>query len=280
MKITFFGTTTLLFDDGKDQIFFDCHFTRPSLLKYIFSCKASTNKELADRIIKTHHIDRLRAIFISHTHHDHVMDAPYVAKCCNATIYGSSSAVNVGLGGDVPPEKLVQFKAGDSYQVGNFKIKVITSLHSKPTALNNDLGQEITEPLVQPAKLRNYKEGGSYDFIVEAEGKTYVIRPSFNYIEGQLDGIKADYLFLGIAGIAKADSETEKKFFEETVEKVKPSLIIPLHWDNFFSPLDEPVKAMPSFVEKTNVAFFKLTSYCEKHGIPTVVQMPETSIEL
>ena len=27
MKVTYFGTTTLLFDDGKDQIFFDAHFT-------------------------------------------------------------------------------------------------------------------------------------------------------------------------------------------------------------------------------------------------------------
>ena len=35
MKVTFFGTTTLLFDDGKDQILFDCHFTRPSILSYI-----------------------------------------------------------------------------------------------------------------------------------------------------------------------------------------------------------------------------------------------------
>ena len=34
MKVTFFGTTTLLFDDGKDQILFDAHFTRPSLVKY------------------------------------------------------------------------------------------------------------------------------------------------------------------------------------------------------------------------------------------------------
>ena len=30
MKVTFFGTTTLLFDDGKDQILFDAHITRPS----------------------------------------------------------------------------------------------------------------------------------------------------------------------------------------------------------------------------------------------------------
>ena len=47
MKITFFGTTTLLFDDGKDQILFDCHFTRPSLWKYIASSEAS-DKALID----------------------------------------------------------------------------------------------------------------------------------------------------------------------------------------------------------------------------------------
>jgi hypothetical protein len=41
MKITYFGTTTLLFDDGTDQILFDCHFTRPSLLKYIGGSEAS-----------------------------------------------------------------------------------------------------------------------------------------------------------------------------------------------------------------------------------------------
>ncbi len=49
MKVTFFGTTTLLFDDGKDQILFDCHFTRPSLFKYIRGGELS-NKPLIAKI--------------------------------------------------------------------------------------------------------------------------------------------------------------------------------------------------------------------------------------
>ena len=35
MNVTFFGTTTLLFDDGKDALMFDGHFTRPSFLRYV-----------------------------------------------------------------------------------------------------------------------------------------------------------------------------------------------------------------------------------------------------
>ena len=279
MKVTFFGTTTLLFDDGRDQILFDCHFTRPSLMKYI-SGSEGTDTALADELLRLHPMDRLKAMFISHTHHDHVMDAPYVANKTGAVIYGSSSAMNVAKGGNVPEEQTIEFKAGETYKVADYRIKVITSLHSKPTILNNDLGETIDAPLMQPAKLRDYKEGGSFDFIVEHEGKTYIIRPSFNYIEGQLDGYHADVLFLGTAGLAKADEATEQKFFEETIEKVSPKLVIPLHWDNFFSRLDQPATGMIPFVEHTEVAFFKLAKYCEAHDVNLLVQIPRTSIEI
>ncbi len=279
MKVTFFGTTTLLFDDGTDQIFFDCHFTRPSLRKYISGSEA-TDTAIVDEMIGTHHIDRLKAIFISHTHHDHVMDAPYMSVRTGACIYGSSSAMNVARGGGVSDEQMVQFSADEEFTVGRFKIKVLASRHSKPTVLNNDLGETIDEPLVQPARLRNYKEGGSYDFYVEAEGKKFLIRPSFNYIEGQLDNYQADILFLGIAGLGKADAGTEKIFFRETTQKVKPRLVIPLHWDNFFVPLRKPAVGMPHVIEPTEESFFRLAKHCEEEGISCLVQIPRTSIEI
>ena len=279
MKVTFFGTTTLLFDDGKDQVLFDCHFTRPSLAKYI-SGSEQTNTALADEMLAKHRIDRLKANFISHTHHDHVMDMPYVARKTGALVYGSSSAVNVGLGGGVPQEQLIEFKPFETYTVGDYSVKILPSLHSKPTILNNDLGQTIDAPLDPSCKLRDYKEGGSFDFYVTTKQKTYLIRPSFNYIEGQLDGYEADVLFLGVAGLAKADENTEKTFFKETADKVKPSLIIPVHWDNFFSSLEKPVTGMPSLIEKTEVVFYKMMKYCEEHDISFLVQIPRTSIEL
>ena len=279
MKITFFGTTTLLFDDGKDQILFDAHFTRPSLPAYIFG-SAGTDTAITEELCAGHPMDRLRAIFISHSHHDHVMDMPFLSLRYGAAVYGSASALNVARGGGVGEEKLVEFEAGQSYRIGDHSVKVLASLHSKPTILNNDLGQTIDVPLRQPARLRDYKEGGSYDFYLETGEKSYLIRPSFHYIEGQLDGYRADVLFLGIAGLAKADEETEKSFFRETIEKVRPGLVIPLHWDNFFSPLDRPVTGMPRLIERTELGFFRLAKYCEEHGVNCLVQLPRTSIEL
>ena len=280
LKITFFGTTTLLFDDGRDQIFFDAHFTRPSIEKYIAGAKVETDRGLCDKLIGLHHIDRLRAIFISHTHHDHVMDAPYVADRCKAMIYGSSSAKNVAIGGGIPEEKTVVFEDRSEYSIGEYTIRIIKSLHSKPNKFNNDLGVPIEDPLVQPASLRDYKEGGSYDFFIEHGDKKILIRPSFNYIEGQLDGIQADVLFLGVAGLAKADEDMEKAFYAETVEKTKARLVIPVHWDNFFASLEEPVEDMPELIEKTDVVFYKLARYCEAHDVNCLIQYPCTSIEI
>lgn len=278
LKVTYFGTTTLLFDDGTDQVMFDAHITRPSLVKYVRNSKAGTNTSLCDELIDLHKIDRLRAIFISHTHHDHVMDAPYIAKRCGAKIYGSESARNVALGGGVPEDNITVFAHGSSFEVGGYKISVLKSLHSRPTGLNNDLGEPIQEPLAQPAELRRYKEGGSYDFFVEHGDKKILIRPSFNYVKGQLDGIKADVLFLGVAGIAKAGKDMEKNFFAETVEKVGAKLVIPVHWDNFFSPLDRPVRGMPELIEKTEMVFFRTARYCEAHDVNFLIQYPRTSI--
>ena len=279
MKITFFGTTTLLFDDGRDQVLFDAHMTRPSLLRYILGSGA-TDTRLVEDMLALHRVDRLRAIFISHTHHDHVMDAPFIANRTGAVIYGSGSAMNVGRGGDVPEGQLVQFQPNETCRVGGYAVRVIPSVHSKPTLLNNDLGQAIDAPLRQPARLRSYKEGGSFDFYVEAGGKRFMIRPSFNYIEGQMDGCKADVLFLGVAGLQKADAAMEQAFFRETIDRVDPKLVIPIHWDNFFSPLTKPIAGMPRLIEKTEVVFYKLAKYCAASGRNCLVQIPGTSVEV
>ena len=166
-----------MFDDGKDQVLFDAHMTRPSLMKYVFG-SVPTDAGVVEEKLRLHHVDRLRAIFVSHSHHDHVMDAPFIVAKCGCMFYGSRSALNVARGGDIPEEKLVGFEAGRTYEVGDYRITVIPSLHSKPTILNNDLGETIDAPLRQPARLRSYKESGSYDFFIEVQGKSIMIRPS------------------------------------------------------------------------------------------------------
>ena len=132
----------------------------------------------------------------------------------------------------------------------------------------------------QPARKKLYKEGGSYGFLVEHEGKRYLIRPSCNFIPGQLDGIKADVLFLAVAGLAKDDTEHKRQFWAETIEKVKPGLVIPLHWDNFFTPLYGPIVSLPRLFEFTGTSLHELAAACAERDVPCTVQLPLTSVVL
>lgn len=279
MRVTFLGTTTLLFDDGEDQILFDCHVTRPSIPRFLFG-ELETDKAIADKVISQFRIRRLRAIFASHSHYDHVLDLPYVARVCGGEIYGSASTLNVARGGGIAEGRLHCFSPGERIAVGRYAVTVLKSLHSKPGFFNSDLGQTIDEPLRQPAKGKRFKEGGSYDFLLEYGEKRYLIRPSYNFIPGQLDGIGADVLFLAIAGLSKDEEAHKRRFWAETLDKVKPELVIPLHWDHLFKPLYGPVLGQPKKFEFTGQSMHELAAACAEREICCAVQLPLTSMEL
>ena len=89
-----------------------------------------------------------------------------------------------------------------------------------------------------------------------------------------------DVLFLGVAGLQKAEPAMEAAFYRETIEKVDPKLVIPVHWDNFFSPLTKPVVGIPRLIEKTEVALWRLVRACEARGVDCAVLPPRASITL
>lgn len=277
MKVTYLGTTMLLFDDGTDQILFDCHVTRPSM-KTCLHGKLHTDFVVADRVIHDFNMNRLKGIFVSHSHHDHVMDAPYFATKCACDIYGSSSSLNVALGNGVKEHCLHSYSDCMEYQIGAFHVTVLPSIHSKAHWYNNDIGMTIDEPFTMPAPKSAFKEGGSVDFLITCGSRKYLIRPSYNYLPGQLDDIEANVLFLGIGGMSKDTKERHETFFSETIGKVKPEMVIPIHWDNFFAPLYGDVKGMPVRLENTGKAMRLLGNYCLAHGVQCVVQLPLTSM--
>lgn len=241
IRLTFFGTTTCLLDDGETQLLLDAQVTRPSLPAVLFG-KLATDAALADDILRRFPMERLRAIFISHSHYDHVLDAAHFACRTGATMYGSRSAVNVGRGGGVPEGRLRVFAAGERYSVGAFSVTVLPSVHSRPNFLNNDLGVEIPRPLLQPARRRDYAEGGSFDFWIRHGEKTLLVRPSCNFIPGALRGIHADTMLLGIGTMGKETEAFRNAFWDETVKTVDAKTLIPIHWDNFFLPLRAPLR--------------------------------------
>lgn len=269
LKVTYYGVSTLLFDDGKTQILIDCFFSRYSLLRVGMS-KIKTNQKQINALFLDGQLGNLKAVFTAHSHYDHAMDVGYISNKSGAVIYGSSSTLNIARGENVSEDKLIDFTKDSMFQIGRFLIEVIPSKHSVPKWYNDDLGEEIGKPLVQPVKFTKYKEGGAFDFLIHHGNKSILIRPSFSTIEGQWRNKQADYLFLGITGMDDVADSIKGKFYDENVTALKPKMLIPVHHDDFFRPIHKPQKILKSVIKsfdylasktKNDTITFKLMDY-------------------
>jgi L-ascorbate metabolism protein UlaG (beta-lactamase superfamily) len=254
VKVTFLGTTTLLFDDGETQIMTDGFITRPSVLKVVG--KIETDKKVVDAALKRVKVDRLKALFVAHSHFDHALDAAYVVQKTQARLYGSASTLNIGRGGELRDEQMVLFEPGKEVTIGKFTVTVLESKHSPPIkGINDDLGKTIDKPLKQPASARDYKEGGSFDFLIKHGDRAMLVKASASYVEGALDKVRADVLFLGTAGLGTQTREVQNAIYDQTVRKVQPRLVVPIHWDNFFQPLSDHLEPLGKAIDNVPAGF-------------------------
>ncbi|GJH08285.1 MBL fold metallo-hydrolase [Caballeronia novacaledonica] len=245
VTVTFLGTTTLLFDDGVTQILVDGFLTRPPLATVALE-PLQTSTETVDGILDKVNAHRVRGVFVTHSHYDHALDAVYIARRTGAPLFGSSSTLNLGRGERISEDRLNRFVRGERMTVGKFEVTAVPAKHS-PTIpfVNDDLGEKIRKPLTQPLRESAYVEGGTYSLYIRHGAHTMLVVASANYVEGALHGIPAETVFLSIGAIGTRSTDFHRRYYDNTVGCVRPSLVVPVHWDEFFEPLSTSLSAMP-----------------------------------
>lgn len=267
VRVTFLGITSLLFDDGETQLLIDACYTRPRLVQ-VLRGQLQTDRDVVDEVLKRAKAERLKAIFVAHSHYDHALDVAYVAKATGAVLYGSESTLNIGRGGELGEKQLALYKPGEEVKVGQFVVTVFESKHSPPMRfVNDDLGEVIDKPLEQPAGVRDFKEGGSFDFLIRRGDHAVLVTPSTNAVEGALDKVRADVVFLGSGTLGKQDKAFRDFYYDQIVGKVKPKLVIPVHWDNFFQPLMEDLEPFHKPIDDVHTGFDYLIRRTKADGI-------------
>lgn len=89
--VKFFGVSTLLFDDGQQQLLIDGFFSRPSLSQLMFG-KINSQPIVIEHAIELHQLQRTQAILVTHSHYDHALDVPLLGQLLpQAKIIGSPS---------------------------------------------------------------------------------------------------------------------------------------------------------------------------------------------
>jgi L-ascorbate metabolism protein UlaG (beta-lactamase superfamily) len=267
LRVTFLGVTTLLFDDGETAILTDGFFSRPGLLA--LARPIVPDRERIAAALERARITRLAAVIPVHSHYDHAMDAPEVARRTGAMLVGSESTANIGRGDGLPEPQIRVVRDGETLDFGRFRVTMILSLHF-PHGMA--MG-EIREPLRPPARANAYLDGGAYSVFVEHDGRTILVQGSAGYVEGKLAGRHADVVFLGVGALSRKDDGYRAAYWHEVVEAVSPRRIIPIHWDDFTRPLDEPLVAAPRIIDDLDVSMKFLLERAREQQID--VRFPE-----
>jgi len=260
LTVQFLGNTNLVFSDGITTIMTDGFFTRPAFHKMLWG-KVEPKQRIVQECLEKAGINQLDAVIPVHSHFDHAMDAPMVADLTGATLYGSESTRNIGLGYRLNEDKMVVPPLNTPIYIGKFKITFVRSEHwqypsEKQRALL--LNQDITDPLDPPASIYDYKEGISYTLLIEYNDLKMAIQGSAGFRENSIEDFDADILFLAIAGIEAMDDAYNRKYQEHIIDAVHPEILVPIHWDDFTLPLSKGLKT-------TNLLFnMKMGSDLEK----------------
>jgi L-ascorbate metabolism protein UlaG (beta-lactamase superfamily) len=218
LSFRWLGVAGLEFTLGEHVLAIDPFFTRPSWWKLFLG---RVHSDLALSLTK---IPVCQDILVTHSHYDHLMDVPGLASQTNAQVYGSMNTCRLCLACDLLPEQAHEIAVNDRLSLGPFRIRVLPAKHTG-LPLDHLVNGPLASSLRAPLRLRDYRMDTCFSFLIDTQELTLLIGDQPE---------PADVLFF--------NPLRPRTDLRAIMPVVKPSLIIPIHWDNFFSPFTKPVR--------------------------------------
>jgi L-ascorbate metabolism protein UlaG (beta-lactamase superfamily) len=171
-------------------------------------------------------------VLVGHTHFDHAVDAPALARRYGARAYGSSSLVHLmrlhGL-----EELAVEVLPHRPYELGPFVVRFVPSRHSKLLfGRKVPMAGELTCDHLDGLAPGAYKCGAVYGIRIEVAGVSLFHQGSANLDDAALPHEPVDVFLAGVAG-----RSVTPHYWRRILPKLDPRVVVPTHYDNFFSPL-------------------------------------------
>jgi L-ascorbate metabolism protein UlaG (beta-lactamase superfamily) len=271
LSATWLGVATLLLDDGSSALLTDGYFSRPSLAR-VAAGKVAPSPARVDGCLARAGVQRLEAVIPVHTHIDHALDSALVADRTGARLVGGESAANVGRGYGLPEDRLTVATSGEPIRLGPFDVTLVASHHCPPDRFPG----VIDAPLRPPVRASAYRCGEAWSTLVHhrPSGRRLLIQGSAGFVRGALNGRRADAAYLSVGQLGLQPRSYLQDYWAETVRAVGARRVILIHWDDFFSPLSKPLRALPYAGDDLDVSISVLDELAAHDGValhmPTV----------
>lgn len=228
LSLTWLGTAGFAVEHEGYVLVIDPYVSRPGVER-VFN-RRPLRPDLA-RIERC--VPKADAILVGHTHFDHALDVPAMARLRGAKVYGSRSLARLmglyGLEGQA-----VVVEPARVYALGPFEVTFIESVHSKLLlGLSVPMGGELTCDHLDDLHGGAYRCGQVYGIHVRVAGRSFYHQGSANLLEDRVRHHDVDYFLAGISGRGFTVDYTAR-----VLRALSPRFVIPHHFDDFFRPVD------------------------------------------
>jgi L-ascorbate metabolism protein UlaG (beta-lactamase superfamily) len=217
--------------EGK-TLFVDPYLSRVPFADLLRRRSALPDPAALDRFV--HAPGEVVGVLVGHTHFDHAVDAPAIARRFGCKAYGSDSLVTLmglhGLAGQA-----VEVEPYRTYELGPFEVSFTPSVHSKlllglAVPYDGDLTCEHLDGLTPGA----YRCGQVWGISIKVAGVSFYHQGSANLIDEAVRERGVDVFLAGVAGRNFTDD-----YWQRIIPRLDPKVVVPTHYDNFFRPLGQ-----------------------------------------
>jgi L-ascorbate metabolism protein UlaG (beta-lactamase superfamily) len=192
------------------------------------------------------------------------MDSAVVARRTGAVLVGGETAVNVGRGGDLSEDRLCVVTPGEPRTYGAWTLTFVVSDHCPPDRFPGT----IDEPVRPPVRAGAYRCGEAWSILVAHDsGRRALVQGSAGFVPGSLEGRPAEVAYRGVGQLGVLDEGYLHDYWQHTVRAVGARRVVLTHWDDFFRPLDQPLRALPYAGDDLDVTMRVLGRLAEQDGV-------------
>ena len=226
------GVSGFELTDGTTTVLMDPTPTRPDPLALITG-PIDANPELGAKLCP-----KADVILVNHTHFDHAIDVPAIARRTGALVVGSQNTINLALSRGVPQTQTRVVRSGEQLTVGTFTIDVRASKHTDIVVSQPMSG--VISPEAKSLWFWQYALDETLAYRLSTADTTVWFHPTSTYQPGELGGLNAKTLIVGVTG----EKQTRTKI-EGLLGESKAVRVLPTHYDNFFQPYERGLALMP-----------------------------------
>jgi L-ascorbate metabolism protein UlaG (beta-lactamase superfamily) len=278
VRVRWLGVAGFTLECGETTLAHDPFLSRPRALRSLFKLYVPDEQVLSHFVgaeSPAPELARVKLYLVGHSHYDHLGDVPWLAAHTQGRVLGSGTTAAIAQGYGLAPDETVVAGPGAVVEEGAFDVRVFASRHAKVLFGRVPLEGELDEPPEAPIHAASFVLGDARGYLVteRASGLRVVLLSSAAVDPEALSALGKE--FAPVDALLAATMGRDPDYAGQLVQALRPRLVVPHHFDDFYTSIHDPTAGAPSDEEDLVAFEAELRAAAKAEGVALEVHRPK-----